>query len=168
MRSKAPSHIALALLLVAVNAGRSLSKSAPASFSVEQVKSYPFPNELSAASTGSGIAWALNERGIRNIWIAEGPSFTARRLTNYDSDDGQELTSISISDDGKNVVYVRGGDHSGNWEGPPPNPLSSPVAPQVQIWSVPFAGGTPARVADGDDPVISPKGDVVAFIRDRA
>src|SRR5688572_6052089 len=87
-----------------------------ASLSLEQIKSYPFPNELTAAATGSKIAWAFNERGSRNIWVAEGPDLRARKLTNYDGDDGQELTSVSICSDGKYVVYVRGGDHGSNLE----------------------------------------------------
>ncbi|MFL5565150.1 MAG: TolB family protein, partial [Gemmatimonadaceae bacterium] len=168
MRSKAPSHIALAVLLVAVNPGELLSQSSPASFTVEQVKSYPFPNELTAASTGSRIAWALNERGLRNIWVAEGPSFTARRLTNYTADDGQELTSVSISSDGRNVVYVRGGDHGGNWDdNVPVNPTQNPAGFKVQVWSVPFAGGEPKALAEGDEPVVSPRGDRVAFTKNR-
>ena len=86
------------------------------SFTMEQIKSYPFPNELTTAATGSRIAWAFNERGLRNVWVAEGPDFKARRLTNYNTDDGQELTSVSISGDGKYVVYVRGGDHGSNFD----------------------------------------------------
>ncbi len=133
-------------------------------FTVEQVKSLPFPNELTASATGQRLAWALNERGLRNIWVAEGPEFKARQLTNYLLDDGQELTSVAISADGKWVVYVRGGEHSANWTGLPPNPASLPVAPKVQIWSALFAGGTPKVLAEGDDPVISPRSDVVAFV----
>ncbi|MDQ3698054.1 MAG: hypothetical protein M3373_08535 [Gemmatimonadota bacterium] len=138
---------------------------APSSaFTLEQVRSYPFPNELTAAATGSRIAWALNERGVRNIWVAEGPGFEARQLTRYDRDDGQELTSVSISADGRWVVYIRGGDHGSNWEDAVPvNPAFSPVAPKVEIWSVPFEGGEPETLGDGDNPVISSRGDVVAF-----
>ncbi len=138
------------------------------SFTVEQIKSYPFPNELTAASTGSRIAWAFNERGARNIWVAEGPHFQPRRLTNYDADEGQELTSLSISADGKYVVYVRGGEHGSNFEvSVPVNPALSPIPAKVQILSVPFAGGEPKLLADGDEPVVSPKGDRVVFAKDR-
>ena len=52
-------------------------------FTMEQMKSYPFPNELAAASKANRIAWALNEQGKRNIYVAEGPAYAARRLTNY-------------------------------------------------------------------------------------
>ena len=139
------------------------------SFTMEQIKSYPFPNELTAAGTGSRIAWAFNERGLRNVWVAEGPDFKARRLTNYTVDDGQELTSLAISDDGKYVVYVRGGDHGSNFDSSAPvNPGLSTTQTRVQIWSVPFAGGEPKMIGDGDEPVISPKSDRVAFVKERA
>ncbi|HZN06525.1 MAG TPA: hypothetical protein VFB65_07055, partial [Pyrinomonadaceae bacterium] len=138
------------------------------SFSMEQIKSYPFPNELTAAATGARIAWAFNERGLRNIWVAEGPDFKARQLTNYSADDGQELTSVSVSADGKYVVYVRGGDHGSNFDSSAPvNPAMSAVATKVQIWSVPFSGGEPKLLGDGDEPVISPKSDRVVFLKDR-
>lgn len=133
-------------------------------YSMAQIKSLPFPNELTAAATGQRLAWALNEGGLRNVWVAEGPAFTARKLTAYRMDDGQELTSVQISNDGQWVVYVRGGEHSSNWSELPPNPASMPVPFKVQLWAVPFAGGTPKLLADGDEPVISPRSDVVAYL----
>jgi hypothetical protein len=41
-------------------------------------KSYPFPSQLCAAAKGAKLAWALDEQGIRNIYVAEGPDFTPR------------------------------------------------------------------------------------------
>jgi dipeptidyl aminopeptidase/acylaminoacyl peptidase len=139
------------------------------SFTLEQIKSYPFPNELTAAATGSRIAWAFNERGARNVWVAEGPDFKARKLTNYNTDDGQELTSLSISRDGNYVVYVRGGDHGSNFDSAAPvNPAITPSQMKVQIWSAPFAGGEPKLLGEGDEPAISPKSDRAVFLKDRA
>lgn len=144
---------------------RTSAQRSTGAYTIEQIKSYPFPNELTAASTGSRIAWAFNERGQRNIWVAEGPDFKARRLTNYDVDDGQELTSVSISADGKYVVYVRGGEHGSNWEvSVAVNPTQSPVSQKVQILSVPFGGGEPKVLADGDEPVTSPNSNQVTFV----
>jgi len=137
-------------------------------FTIAHVKSYAFPNELVAAPSGSRVAWALNEQGLRNVWVAEGPDFAARRLTNYTSDDGQELTGISLSRDGRYVVYVRGGDHGSNFDSSVPvNPTENPAGFKVQVWAVPFFGGEPKALAEGDDPVISPQGDRVAFTRNR-
>jgi dipeptidyl aminopeptidase/acylaminoacyl peptidase len=150
--------------------GASPRQTAAQSFTLERVRSYPFPNELAASSSGARIAWAFNERGLRNVWAAEGPEFRARRLTNYAADDGQELTSVAVSADGRFVVYVRGGDHGSNWDdNVPVNPSSLPVRPKVGLWSVPFAGGEPKLLADGGDaPVVSPQGDRVVFTKDGA
>ena len=152
--------LAVGFLLVQANLVRAQS------FSLEAVKSYPFPSDLTSSAQGSRIAWAFNEQGKRNVYVAEGPDFAPRKLTNYNDDDGQELSSLSISNDGKWVVYVRGGDHGSNWDDElPVNTTSSPVSPKVQIWSVPFAGGEAKAVAEGDAPAISPKNDRIAFIK---
>jgi dipeptidyl aminopeptidase/acylaminoacyl peptidase len=141
---------------------------AQSSFTISQIKSYPFPTGLTASATGSRIAWVLNEQGRRNIWIAEGPGFTPRRLTSYMADDGQDLTSVSLSADGRHVVYLRGGDFGSNFDDAlPVNPVGTPTVPKVEIWSVPFGGGEPKVLGEGESPVVSPKSDVVAFEKDR-
>jgi Tol biopolymer transport system component len=135
----------------------------------QQLRAYPFPQNLTAAATGSRIAWTFNEEGRRNIYVAEGPDFTARKITAYDRDDGQELTSLSISSDGQYIVYVRGGEHGSNWDDEViVNAESLPVPPKLQILSVPFAGGEPKVLNEGGDyPVISPDSRTVAFERER-
>ncbi|MGH7476546.1 MAG: S9 family peptidase [Longimicrobiales bacterium] len=165
------THALRTLLLTAMLAPLPLAAQT-GSFTMEQVKSYPYPNELAAAATGSRIAWALNEQGRRNIWVAEAPDWRARMLTGYDSDDGQALTRVQLSPDGRWVVYRRGGDDA-NWDEDDwglagVNPSSLPVQPKIQIWAVPFEGGEPRLLADGGDgPVVSPRGDVVIFERAR-
>ncbi|HEY9514151.1 MAG TPA: DPP IV N-terminal domain-containing protein, partial [Gemmatimonadaceae bacterium] len=157
--------------LIALGGARAGAQDAAGSFTMEQVRSYPFPSELSAASTGARVAWVFDERGVRNVYAAEGPAWTPRKITSYGADDGQELTNLSLSPDGKTIVYVRGGDHDGNWSADgnlAPNPASSPTQPKVEIWSVAFAGGSPRLLAEGDEPVISPRGDRVAFTRGSA
>ena len=136
------------------------------SFSLQGIKSYPFPTELVAAATGTRIAWAFDEQGKRNVYVAEGPQYQPRRLTNYNNDDGQEITSLSLSADGKWVVWVRGGDHGGNWgDDQPVNAAFDAQMPKVQIWTAPFAGGEAKAVAEGDEPVLSPKSDSLVFIK---
>jgi dipeptidyl aminopeptidase/acylaminoacyl peptidase len=168
-----PRRILVLLIIAAMIASTALlvsqtQKAAAASFTVEQIKSYPFPNELTASATGARIAWAFNEQGSRNVWVAEGPEFKARRLTNYDVDDGQELTSLSVSADGEYVVYVRGGDHGSNFDSSVGvNPALVTTQMKVQIWTVPFAGGEPKLLGEGDEPLISPKSDQVVFVKER-
>ncbi|MGD2135696.1 MAG: hypothetical protein PVF27_06025, partial [Gemmatimonadales bacterium] len=151
---------------VTLTAPAAAQRSSDAEFTMAQVRSYPFPTGLTAAATGARIAWTFNEQGRRNLYVAEGPEFAARRVTDYPDDDGQELSSISLAPDGSRIVYVRGGDHGSNWDDHEPvNVTSSPVPPEVRIWSVPFAGGEPVELGGGENPVISPRGDVVAFVQ---
>lgn len=160
--------ILIVLITVTSFAGPQPSRAA-GSLSLEQITSYPFPSELTASAAGSRIAWVLNERGVRNIWVAEGPAFQPRQLTSYTLDDGQELSSVVLSADGKYVVYIRGGDSDADWPTAPPDPDSSPIAPRREIWSVPFAGGVPKALADdGDAPAISPQGNEIAFEKNGA
>lgn len=161
MRRSIGSALALASAFVALPAA------SQAPFTLEQVRSYPFPGEMVAATHAPRVAWAFNEQGRRNIWVADGPAWTGRQLTRFARDDGQELSSVRLSADGKYVVFVRGGDHDCNWDcGVPVNALSSPIPPVVAIWIVPVDGGTPHQVGDGDVPAISPRSDVVAWVRD--
>ena len=60
---------------------------------IEQILDYPFPENLTAAKTGSAVAWTLNERGLHNIYMAEAPEFRPRRLTNYSEDDGRDAAT---------------------------------------------------------------------------
>lgn len=134
--------------------------------SFSSFKAYNFPTELCTAASGSKIAWALDEQGKRNVYVAEGPTFKPRKLTNFLKDDGQEITSLSISGDGKWVVFVRGGDHGANWDhGLPLNPSFETTPFHVQVASVPFDGGDTKYLSEGDAPVISPDSKTVAFIK---
>ena len=129
-------------------------------------KKYLFPTELTSAATGGKIAWAIDSAGRRNVYVAEAPNYVPRKLTNFNEDDGQEITNVSISDDGNWVVFVRGGEHSGNWEtGLPVNPSFDLLAYKVQILSVPFQGGKVQSLSEGDLPSISPDNKQVAFIK---
>jgi dipeptidyl aminopeptidase/acylaminoacyl peptidase len=137
-------------------------------FTLEQVRSYPYPTELTAARSGDRLAWVFNEQGQRNVWVAEGPAFAARRLTPYTRDDGQDLTALRISADGQWVVYVRGGDFGSNFDDAlPVNPAGTPAPVAVEMWAVPFAGGTPVSLGSGESPVVAPSSDHVVFVRDR-
>jgi dipeptidyl aminopeptidase/acylaminoacyl peptidase len=134
-------------------------------FTMEAVSSYPFVTELAAAAGSSKVAFTVNEKGIRNIYVAEGPAFTVHKLTNYTTDDGQEISSVTVSNDGKWVVYVLGGDHGAYDESIPRNPSSSTNEPHVRLYCIPFEGGAPIAISDGDYPVISPGSNLVAFLK---
>jgi len=79
-------------------------------FTLEQVLSSPFPSGLTAAMHGSRIAWVFDAKGVRNVWVADGPDFgrTARQLTHYREADGQPIASLRLTPDGKTVLYALG------------------------------------------------------------
>lgn len=131
-------------------------------FNLQSVLSYPFPTQLVAAATGSKIVWATNEQGKRNIYVAEAPNYKAIKITDFKEDDGQELTSLAISSDGKWVVFVRSGDHGGR-DGGPVNAASLPLMPKVEVYSVPFSGGKINLIGEGDNPIISPTENQMVF-----
>jgi dipeptidyl aminopeptidase/acylaminoacyl peptidase len=101
-------QIALTLILVCTPAV--WGQSPP--FTLEQVMSSPFPSELVAAAQGSRIAWVFNAKGVRNVWVADGPDFvhTARPVTHYSTDDGQPIASLRLTPNGKTVVYALGSE----------------------------------------------------------
>ncbi len=136
-------------------------------FSLAQVLGLPFPAALVQGADGHSIAYVLNESGVRSIWFAPGPNYAARMLWSSQSDDGQEITGLAVSKDGKYVVYARGGAHDSNWIVRPwPDPNSSPIEPQLQVFSIATSGGAPKALGNGDSPVISPDSTTVAFVHD--
>jgi dipeptidyl aminopeptidase/acylaminoacyl peptidase len=132
-------------------------------FTLEQIMSAPFPTDLTASPKGGAVAWVLNQKGARNIWASEAPDYKGRQLTNYRDDDGQEIDQISWTPDGRSIVFVRGGDFETHRDNP--NPASLPQGVEQDIWIIPLAGGAPRKIAEGNEPAISPKGDRIIFLR---
>ncbi len=122
---------------------------AQAPFTLEQILSSPFPDGLVASSSGR-IAWFVNAKGVRNIWIADGPDYAsptaARQVTHYTEDDGQAIASLRITADGKTLVYVRGSEASG--EGVIANPGSMATALKQRVWAVSAEGGDPRSLGE--------------------
>jgi len=130
-------------------------------FTLDAILGAPFPSEISTAPKGGAIAWVVNQRGVRNLWVAEAPAYQGRRLTSYTADDGQELGQLAWSSDGRTIVYVRGG--SPNRAGENPNPTSSLEPREQALWRIALSGGEPVRIAAGSSPAPSPTKDVLAF-----
>jgi dipeptidyl aminopeptidase/acylaminoacyl peptidase len=138
----------------------------PGQFSMVQVLGYPYPSDLIAWRSGDAFAWTSDARGVRNVWVAEGPDYRARRITAATADDGQEITNLHFSSDGKYLIYVRGGDHDANWPEPvEPDPSASPRQQALQIWAIALTGGAPHLIGEGDTPAPSPDSRTVAFVK---
>jgi dipeptidyl aminopeptidase/acylaminoacyl peptidase len=139
------------------------------SFTIDQVLSAPFPTGMVAAPSHGRIAWVFAARGSRNVWVAEPSSnglYKARELTSYKGDDGESLAELAWSPDGESLIYVRGGDLEEG--GPDINALSLPQgAPPKEIYVISINNGTSKKLADGDSPTVSPRGDSVAFLNQK-
>src|SRR5204862_7399507 len=107
-------------------------------FSVEQVMSAPFPDELTAAPAGGSVAWVFNTRGARNIWVAAPPDYAGRAVTTFAEDDGQEVGELRWTPDTRAIVFVRGGGANEKGEYPNPHSLVGGVAQAGR--DVPVAG----------------------------
>jgi len=145
----------VAVLLVACGASAQ-------SFTLDQVLSAAFPTELTAAPAGGKVAWVSNARGVRNILVAEPPTYQSQKITNYAEDDGQELSDLRWTPDARAIVYIRG--QGPNRAGESPNPTIDPRGAEQDIWIVALDGSAPRKIAEGDSPAVSPRGDRVAFI----
>jgi dipeptidyl aminopeptidase/acylaminoacyl peptidase len=132
------------------------------SFTLEQVMSSAFPSDLTAAPSGGKVAWVLNERGARNVWVAEAPDYHGRRLTSYRGDDGEEIGELVWTPDALALVYTRGGEPNGAGENP--NPRSLAEGTGQTVWLVSLDGKAPRQLGEGRSPAVSPQGERVAFI----
>src|SRR5262245_16874059 len=122
--------LALSFVIIFLSA---LSISAQ-TFTLEQVMSSPFPSDLVTTKRGDRIAWAFDAEGKRNIWIAEAPTFAARQLTHYETDDGGELTDLAFAPTGNLIAYARGNEQGKNQAGDYANPTSDPTGTKKQVW----------------------------------
>src|SRR5436190_3257497 len=116
------------------------------SFTIEQVLSAPFPFGLTSASHAPRVAWVFDNKGERNIWVADAPDFVPRQVTHYTGDEGQQIASVRLSPDGKTIVYARGTEL--NKEGTSANPLTLANMPKQQAWAIDVGGGDPRLLGD--------------------
>lgn len=130
--------------------------SAQGKYTIEEVLSPAYPFELVTARKTDRIAWLSYERGMRNVYTAAAPDFKPVRLTDFLEDDGNDLTSLLISDDGSVLVFVRG--HAPNRDGWIANPTSDPAGGERAIWAVRTEGGEPWKIVEGSSPILSPDG----------
>jgi dipeptidyl aminopeptidase/acylaminoacyl peptidase len=149
----------LAMLLLTVASSVSASP-----FTIEQVMSAPFPSQLVASPKGDRVSWAVNDRGARNVWVAEAPAWTGRAVTSFPDDDGLDLSDLAFAPDGRSLVFVRGEGRNGRGE--LANPLSLAGGGVQEVWIAPVSpsGAEPRRLADGHGPAVSPKDGRIAFV----
>lgn len=135
-------------------------------FTLEQALSAPFASDLVPGPKPGKVAWMENQQGKRNLWVATRDAsgkLVPRQLTAYNDDDGQEMYDIAWTPDGKQILYVRGGDSEFPAQ-PDPNPARATEGVSQSILIVPATGGEPRKLGEGYSPAVSPTGDQAAFL----
>jgi dipeptidyl aminopeptidase/acylaminoacyl peptidase len=162
MKSSRRAFLLSVVMLALTIVGRDIGAQSRATIDHYLAPGYPF--ELVSAKKADRIAWLVFERGMRNVYTAAPPAFEPVRLTRHLEDDGIDLTNLSISDDGSTVVFVRG--HAPNRAGWVANPMSNPEGADRTIWAARTAGGAAWKIAEGGEPVLSPDGRAVLYVKD--
>jgi dipeptidyl aminopeptidase/acylaminoacyl peptidase len=136
---------------------------APAQPTIREIDGAPFAATIVAAGAANAVAFVLNARGVRNIWVTDSTRAAARMVTAFTQDDGQDITSLAFSANGRALYFVRGGGP--NRTGDTPNPTSDPAGAEQAIWRVALTGSPAVRVTEGSSPTPVPNGDGFAFTR---
>ncbi|MEP6492511.1 MAG: prolyl oligopeptidase family serine peptidase [bacterium] len=152
------------------------SGKAAGGYTIDQFLSPSSPLEVSAAKKSDKVAWVAYERGMRNVYVASAPDFKAVRLTKFMDDDGVDVSSVRLSDDGSMAVFIRGsGPNRVGWVA---NPSHDPAGGERAIWAAHTDGSGAWRLAvltgnelpggggRGGGPELSPDGKVVVFAKD--
>jgi dipeptidyl aminopeptidase/acylaminoacyl peptidase len=131
-------------------------------FTLQQILSAPYALSLTAAPSGTLFAWVENAEGRRNLWIG-GPKESARQLTQYSEDDGQDIDGLVWSPDGTSIAYSRGAETGA--DGKPANPAHLQRATPVEVWVQPIAPDSqPVLLGEGHSPLFSRDGRSVLFV----
>jgi dipeptidyl-peptidase-4 len=131
----------------------------------QQFLSPASPLEVVAAKKVDRVAWVAFEEGKRNAYTAAAPAFSPVRLTNFQKDDGIDLSGVRISDDGSTAIFMRG--TAPNRSGWVANPTADPNGPERAVWAARTAGGPAWKViADAANPELAPDGGSVIFAKD--
>lgn len=154
---RGPAVTALALLIASALPAQSKP-------TIEQFLSPASPLELTAAKKADRIAWVSYERGMRNVYAAAAPAFKAVRLTRFMADDGNDVSDVSLSDDGTLAVFVRGS--APNRVGWIANPSHDPGGAERAIWAARTDGSGAWRIVEGGAPELSPDGRFVLYLKD--
>ena len=118
---------------------------------LEQIMSHPIESNFASSKDGKNIAWVINDHGKRNIMVKTG-SDLPRFVTDFQQDDGQEISQLTFSPNGLKLLFVRGG--VANRAGQSPNPASlASVVDQAIYFKDIGNKSAPAKITQGNSPV---------------
>jgi dipeptidyl aminopeptidase/acylaminoacyl peptidase len=133
-------------------------------FTLQQVMSAPYANQLTPAPVGNLFAWVEDAEGHHNLWLG-GNDTPARQLTHYTEDDGQDITRPAWAPDASAIAYTYGAPNGA--DGKPANPAHLQRATPLTVIIQPLVPeAKPITIGEGRNPLYSHDGKSLYFIRD--
>jgi dipeptidyl aminopeptidase/acylaminoacyl peptidase len=118
---------------------------------LEQLLSHPIESGFASSKDGKNIAWVINDHGKRNIVVKTGTDLP-RFVTDFQQDDGQEISQLTFSPNGLKLLFVRGG--GANNKGQSPNPASLADGTEQAIYFKDIGNKSQAaKITLGNSPV---------------
>ncbi|MBC7975513.1 MAG: PD40 domain-containing protein, partial [Myxococcales bacterium] len=105
----------------------------------------PHTSNLVAAPRGGRIAFVMNRRGLRNVYVADAPDYRPRQVTRYTQDDGRMISALTLTPDGKTALFAYGNGPSQIGHG---NPTADVAGRSQSILALDLATGKSQVVAD--------------------
>ena len=119
---------------------------------LEQFLSHPIESGFTSSSDGKNIAWVINDHGKRNIIIKTGFE-VPRFLTDYQQDDGQEISQLIFTPNGTKLLFVRGGGANRNGQSPNPSSLAEGTEMAIYYKEI-LSKSPPTKITQGSSPLI--------------
>lgn len=131
---------------------------------LEELLATPYIDHVVGAPNLDRIAFTVNAEGKRNVYVADGPTYACRKLTTFDADEAQEITSLSFSEDGRWLVFVRGGDHGGNSAAVATNSASLVTRTRIQVYTLSIEDKKLYKIGVGDFPQFRPNSQEITYV----
>lgn len=131
--------------------------------SIADFLSVPFPSAFTVSNDGKRLAWVFNDKGERNIFLADSPGYQTVKLTDFKGDNGLDISNLIFSPDGRNLVFVRG--NAKNRQGEPANPALLQENTEQQIYILDLRTKEVKFLARGNSPLFHPDGSKMVYLQ---
>jgi dipeptidyl aminopeptidase/acylaminoacyl peptidase len=120
---------------------------------------FPFASEVHAGR-GGAFAWLVRQGGNTTIMFTRAPGFERVKLFSRTDTDGQPVTALTLSPDGRYVVFTTGSPMGG---GRAFNPASQIEPPVPTAWLIETRAGAKPVQIKGNGHAFSPSGDALTY-----
>lgn len=117
---------------------------------------FPLATQTAAAKKADAFAWLVRQSDQTKVMFAAAPDFKARTLFSKSDHDGQPVGEVTVSADGRFVVYATASTFGGDQVYNPASLLDPPPATLWVIATEP--GSTARRIGAGSSPLFTPEG----------